>query len=267
MKLRDKPHQAWHARPFPLREPLLAIAIAAPLLLGCRSDRKQPDRPAQTAYEPAPELPHYIPSGPAYKGVPAHDAGPNGAPAALPAQAPAQAPSAAPSPQLTSDYSELSAIISGRVAQESSKMKLTPEEGRLAESYLRSDLPRMPSASALAGRMPKTAIELVRAVHERGVSRDDAEAIAAYLARMLDSMQMGKIDKFDECCSHVLGRRWSQIDYSGESLDAQKQERFYLSKGIPDLLTAEHVRGYFRVETQMPYFRRIFNPQGPLPEF
>ena len=145
-------------------------------------------------------------------------------------------------------------------------MKLTPEQGSFAESYIRMELPRSPALLALAASMPKTTIELARAVHERGVSRQDADGIAAYLLRMLGSMRISRLDKFDECCSHVLGRRWGQIDYSGEGIDWRKQERFYSSKGAPDLLTEEHVRSYFAVESKMPYFRKIFSPQGPLPE-
>ncbi len=146
-------------------------------------------------------------------------------------------------------------------------MRLSGEEGLRAASYLLEGLPVMPRVRALIGVMPKTCVELVRGVNERGVQAQDAESIADYLARMIDSMRLARVGTFDECCSHVLGRRWSQVDYSGESLDPRKQERFYSSRGVPDLLTAVHVRRYFAVESEMPYFKWIFNPQGPLPEF
>jgi hypothetical protein len=255
---------------FAFKEPLLALSIAIPLLLGCRGEGQAAEvAQASSADTEQVEIPHFIPSGPAYKaiplpGIPSQSAVPEAAsPAAIPETA---SPTATQSPP-SEVFTALNSIIARRVAQESTKMKLSPEEGRLAESYLRADLPAMQSMALLASRMPKTTIELVRAVNERGVIREDAEGIAAYLNRMLDSMGMSRIDTLDECCSHVLGRRWGQIDYSGESLDSQRQERLYTSRGVPDLLTAEHVRRYFAVESKMPYFKKIFNPQGPLPEF
>lgn len=264
MKLRQAEHLQKPSRTkFRLMEPLLAVSIAIPLLLGCKDQNgaaEQSSTPAQSAeFMPEREIPHFIPSGPAYKAFPSQSA--PGAQSAAPALS---APESASLP--SEAFPALSDIIAQRVAQSRTKMKLTPDEGRLAEEYLRSDLPFMPFASALASKMPKTTIEIVRAMHERGVIREDAEGMAAYLIRMLDSMRLSKVDTFDNCCSHVLGRRWSQIDYSGESLDAARQERSYTSRGVPDLLTAEHVRRYFAVESKMPYFRRLFNPQGPLPE-
>jgi len=48
-------------------------------------------------------------------------------------------------------------------------MKLEPEEGARAAGYLADELPRMPRASELLPVMPKTTVELVRSVRERGV--------------------------------------------------------------------------------------------------
>ncbi len=255
---------------FAFKEPLLALSIAIPLVLGCRGEGKAAE-PAQasSADTEQAEIPHFIPSGPAYKaipsaGIPPQSAAPNSASPTMITDTASPTPGQSP---LSDIYPALSSIIAKRVAQESPKMRLTPEQGRQAESYLHADLPSMQSMALLASRLPKTAIELVRSVHERGVTREDAEGMAAYLNRMLDTMGMAKLGTLDECCSHVLGRRWSQIDYSGERLDPNEQERHYTSRGIPDLLTAEHVRRYFAVESKMPYFRKIFNPQGPLPEF
>jgi hypothetical protein len=267
MKLRQAEHLQKPSRiKFRLMEPLLAVSIAIPLLLGCKDQNgtaEQSSTPAQSAeFMPEPEIPHFIPSGPAYKTLPSQVT-PN---AALPAPALSPPALSAPPPASSESYSALNDIIARRVAQSKTKMKLTPDEGRLAEGYLRSDLPLMPTASALAGRMPKTTIEIIRAMHERNVTREDAEGMASYLLRMLDSMRLSKLETFDDCCSHVLGRQWNQIDYSGEKIDWQSQQRHYASRGVPDLLTAEHVRKYFAVESGMPYFRRIFNPQGPLPE-
>jgi len=266
---------------FAFKEPLLALSIAIPLMLGCRGEGKaaQPAQ-ASSADREQVEIPHFIPSGPAYKGLPSQ-------PSASPSMAPVTTPAPGAFPTgyiptpgtcppdrndvraglVSSGHEKLLGIIDRRVSQERPKMKLTEQEGLSAACYVLSDLPAMPQAHALSERMPKTAIELLRSVNERGVTREDAEGMAGYLNSMLGSMQMRKLGTFDECCSHVLGRRWDQVDYSGERLDPHEQERHYASRGVPDLLTAEHVRRYFAVESKMPYFRRIFNPQGPLPEF
>ncbi len=259
MKLRKAQLRNESAQQSRFPKPLVALALMAPLIAGCRE--KPEEAPQERGqFEPEPEIPHFVPSAPPQKAAPLISAQPE-TPASIDAESAPEAVARADT------QASILAIISGRVNQASPKMKLTPEEGQLAESYVRLDLPQMPSCIALSERMPETTVELLRAARERGVSRGDAEAIAEYLVRMLDSMQLKKTEKFDECCSHVLGRRWAEIDYSGESLDPIKQERFYSSRGIPDLLTAEHVRRYFAVESKMPYFKRIFDPQGPLPEF
>jgi len=279
MKLRhtaagDAPRRARMAVP-------ISVALSTMVLLGCRAGANEYEYRREDASQQAP----YAVSPPAYK-----------APSSFPAAAPAashvpqpSAPAAISSPVVAAPasaqpstcpsaiegasaalekagYGPLAEVIGRRVAQESPKMKLTPQQGIDAACYALSDLGAMPHARALLARMPKTAIELLRGVHERNVTREDAEGMADYLGRMLDSMRLSKIETFDECCSHVLGRRWSQIDYSGERLDPVQQERHYTSRGVPDLLTAEHVRRYFAVESKMPYFRRLFRPQGPLPQ-
>ncbi len=270
----DAPRRARMAVP-------LSVALSTMVLLGCRAGANEYEYRREDASPQAP----YAVSPPAYKV-------PSSSPAAAPAASHVPQPSA---PEATSTpavaaptsaqpstcpsaigrasaalegagYGPLAEVIGRRVAQESPKMKLTPQQGLDAACYALSDLGSMPHARALSSLMPKTTIELLRGVHERNVTREDAEGMADYLGRMLDSMRLSKIETFDECCSHVLGRRWSQIDYSGERLDPVRQDRHYTSRGVPDLLTAEHVRRYFEVESEMPYFRRLFRPQGPLPQ-
>jgi hypothetical protein len=146
-------------------------------------------------------------------------------------------------------------------------MRLTPDEGARAAVYVLSDLRSMPACEALSRIMPKTAIEILRSVHERDVSRLAAEGMSVHLRRLHDSMKMRNPKPFDENTSHVIGREWHEIDYSGEGMSWQSQKRFYLRYGITDLKSAENLRKLFEVESRMPYFSRIYQPEGKLPDF
>ncbi len=157
-------------------------------------------------------------------------------------------------------------IIQARVEQQKPKRKLTPEEGARAAAYMRGDIALMRGLSDLVSVMPKTAVELVRAVHERGVGRADAEGIADYLVRLRESLRMGNPGPLDENTSHVIGRRWEEIDYSGEGMTWERQKAFYGPKGVDDFRTPGHVQRFFSIETKMPYFIRLYKPKGGLPE-
>jgi hypothetical protein len=146
-------------------------------------------------------------------------------------------------------------------------MKLTPDEGLNAARYVLMDIQSMPGCYALSKKMPKTSIEIMRAVNERNVSRTEAEAISAYLLRLHDSMRMKNPRPFDENTSHVIGREWHEIDYTGEGMSWQSQKKFYTRYGITDLKTVENVRKLFQVESKLPYFSRIYKPEGKLPGF
>jgi len=114
--------------------------------------------------------------------------------------------------------------------------------------------------------MPKTAVELLRAVQEREVPESDAEAIAAYLATLHASLQMANPRPFDENCSHVMGRHWREIEtYQYEGMSWEKQQRIYAPKGVADFRTEAHVRRFFEIESKAPYFQRLYRPAGTLP--
>jgi hypothetical protein len=157
-------------------------------------------------------------------------------------------------------------VIRNRVNQERPKMKLSQEDGLHAASYLLADLPSMPNSRALLAVMPKTTIELLRSVHERGVTRQDAEEMAAYLVRLRESLRMQNPAPFDENCSHAIGREWHQIDYSGEGMTWQGQKAHYAPGGVPDFKTVGHLRRFFEIESRMRYFNRLYRPEGGLPE-
>lgn len=170
---------------------------------------------------------------------------------------------AAPAEQRAAARDNLAKIIERRMNQEKPKMKLTAGQGRLASAYVTEDLPSMPRCLELAGVMPKTAIELLRSVHERGVQRKDAEEMAEYLVRMHNSLRMANPAQLDENTSRVIGRNWSEIDYSGENMTSESQMKYY--RNVPDFKTLPSLRSFFRQESLMPYFRKQYHPEGSVP--
>ena len=158
-------------------------------------------------------------------------------------------------------YAKVAAIIEARVSQEKRKMKLTEEEGKNAALYLLQDLPEMPKCQELLEVMPKSTIELIRGVNERGV----AEKIADYLMRFQESMRLGNLPQLDENHSHVIGREWHQIDYRGEGMSWQRNKAHWSRKGVPDFRKAEHIQTYLEWESRQSFFKRIYRPNGQLP--
>jgi hypothetical protein len=153
-------------------------------------------------------------------------------------------------------------ILERRVAQEKPKMRLSAEEGKRAAIYLLSGL-QLPNLRKLAALMPKTAIELARSMHERGVAKADAEAMAAYLFELRESLKMENPLPFDENNSHCIGREWHEIDYSGEGMSWQDQKRFYAARGVADFKKPEHLVRFFELESKMPYFKKLYRPRAP----
>jgi hypothetical protein len=162
-------------------------------------------------------------------------------------------------------YVEPAAVIEARVAQTKRKMKLEPAEGLRVARYVAEDFPSMPETVSLSRSMPKTAVELVRSVHERGVSPLEAEKMARYMARLSESLKPKNHAALDENTSHVIGREWEDIDYRDENLDGAKQKRIYTAKGIPHFKDAATLEHFFRVESKVPYFAKVYQPEGAVP--
>jgi hypothetical protein len=162
-------------------------------------------------------------------------------------------------------FVEAATVIETRVAQTKPKMKLEPDEGLHVARFVIEDFPALPDTVTLSRRMPKTAVELVRSVHERGVPASEAEAMARYMARLLDSLKPGRPEALDENSSHVIGREWHDIDYSGENLSWERQQKIYEPKGIPNFKEAATLERFFRVESAAPYFARVYVPAGSVP--
>ncbi len=240
------------------RLPLLSIALAGGILLGCKKD----GAPAPAPEAGEQEAWHYTPSPPAWKTVPDS----------------ASHEGAVPSPPAPNTYGEaiqslrdsgfgsIADIIEKRVSRQKPKMKLSGQEGLRAAIYVLQDLSSMPRTLELSRIMPKTAIELLRGVNERGVTTADAEEMAAYLSLIHSSLRMRNPGPFDENNSHCIGREWREIDYSDENMTWEGQMRHYQPLGVENFKKASYLRRFFELESRYPYFRRIYKPEGSLPE-
>ena len=153
-------------------------------------------------------------------------------------------------------------VIAARTAQRQAKMRLTVVDARGAAAALLLFLPRMPSARRLHDVMPQSTVELVRAVAERGVPEAEAEALAAYLTRAVQVLRCANLPQLDRNHSHVVGRHWHEIDYTGEGTTWQARRDHWARLGVADFRTARHVHRYFVAESKLAYFRRIYKPRG-----
>jgi hypothetical protein len=249
----------------------MRVLIVAGVLSACAS--------ASPALAPARVVPLEPALGPAVSREPLPAAAPSVSASVAPlAVAPAlPAPVATPAtetPRTIEDglrwlreagYPEAARVIETRVSQTKPKMKLEPEQGLSVARYVHEALPSMPEARALSHTMPKTVVELVRSTYERGVSTREGESMARYFSHLLDHLKPRNLPALDENCSHVVGRDWQEIDYSGEPLTWQKQKRVYTAQGVPHFKDAATLERFFRVESQARYFDELYRPEGSVP--
>lgn len=274
----SRPETKKTPRRFPFRKPLLA-ALAACSIMSC--DSQLPERGPKPKVPPVTmKAPDEEPDVDAKKPVKktATAMKPVKKPDAMRPivkKAPRPRPKASPCGHfcsLTPDkYGEAAVILHKRTTQNRKKMKLTFEQGELAAGYLVKWLPHLPKSRELIKKMPKTTIELARSINERGVKKKDAEEMADYLLRFLKSMKISNQGTFEECISHMIGREWKEIDYSGEGMTWQGQRRFYNKRSrrrmdwVKNIKKAVYLHRFFEIERKLRYFRKIFAPQGQLP--
>jgi len=156
-------------------------------------------------------------------------------------------------------------VLVSRVAQEEHKYKLSEEQATEIARYFLSDLAEMPASRKLLDVMPRTTVELVRATRERGVAQSEAEEIADYLFLVTKSMRFGNLRGVDVSHSHVVGREWWQIDYSGEPMTWEEQQRDWEPLGVVNFKKASYIRAYFKHVSKMRFFKRVYRPTGRLP--
>ncbi|MBT8491898.1 MAG: hypothetical protein KJO07_02460, partial [Deltaproteobacteria bacterium] len=169
--------------------------------------------------------------------------------------------------QLERQAERMIAVVRRRVARTSPKMKLSPAQGRALERWIRAGLgPGLEGRVArgtieLARVMPRSAVELLRAHHERGVSAPESLRIGRYLRRLVATVGFDGLERLDANHSHVIGRDWQQIDYSGERLDWRSQRRYWTRRGVPDFKKASHIHAYLTAASRFRYFRRLYRPR------
>jgi len=157
------------------------------------------------------------------------------------------------------DWLAVETIMLKRQTQTSLKMKLTPEKVAALQSFLQStSTGELKALRDLQKILPKTTLELLFSVQERGVSKQEAEKMALYLQTVPTVYHIKKIDAFDENTSHIVGREWHEIDYSGEGMTWQKQKAKYAPYGITDFKTVANLKKFFPVESRLPYFVKAY---------
>ena len=165
--------------------------------------------------------------------------------------------------QLPGQWQGLCCILNARVAQTKPKMKLEEQEASSLENFLKSTKDTFSHLVSLQSLLPKTTLELLRAIHQRGLSNDEAELMAGYLKDITEVFQFQNVGAFDENTSHIIGREWHDIDYSGEGMTWKKQKAFYAPYGIEHFKSRECLEKFYKVESGLPYFRKIYKPKSP----
>lgn len=158
----------------------------------------------------------------------------------------------------------LKKVVLSRVNQSNPKMKLTVKEMYVFEQFL-NQLNKQSTVELLKlqEKMPKTTIELLSSVENRGVALEEAEKMAAYLISIYTKFDFQNPGPFDENTSHIIGREWHEIDYSGENMTWKKQRQKYSTYGIQNFKSVKMLENFFPVEATLPYFKKIYHPRHP----
>ncbi|HEY5925820.1 MAG TPA: hypothetical protein VIV11_29235, partial [Kofleriaceae bacterium] len=112
--------------------------------------------------------------------------------------------------------------------------------------------------------MPRSTVELARAAAERGVPLAEVDAIATYLVAVVAALDLERLETFDENHSHVTGREWHEIDYSGEGMTWQQQQADWSKQGVANFKTAKSIHAYFTGAEKLPHWKRVYRPRGKL---
>ena len=164
---------------------------------------------------------------------------------------------------LPKQWSALQPIMNVRVNQKKAKMKLNKAQSLALSNFLSLLSTPTPRLLHLQTILPKTTLELLRSVESRGVSLNEAEKMAEYLDKLIKEFKFRNIAAFDENTSHIIGREWSEIDYSGEHMtwQKQKQKQKYKPYGVENFKSEKNLIKFFAVESRLPYFNKIYKPR------
>ncbi len=163
---------------------------------------------------------------------------------------------------MPNQWKYLCPVIEERIHQSEAKMKLNENTAVKLEKYLIKNQYHFKHLEILQHLLPRTTIELLMAVRFRGVSPVEAESIAQYLNIMVHTCQFKNTKDFDNNTSHIIGRDWKDIDYSGEGMTWKMQMAKYAPYHITNFKTLENVQKFFPIESRLPYFSKIYKPQS-----
>lgn len=155
-------------------------------------------------------------------------------------------------------WSKFGSILQARYEQPQPKMKLSQAQINSFIIFLAKLKQPTPELLELQTTLPKTTLELMRAIESRGVTLAEAEQMALYLQTVPEKFTIKNVAAFDENTSHIIGREWSEIDYDGESMTWQKQQLKYKSYGITNFKTLENLTKFLPVESKLPYFIKVY---------
>ena len=161
---------------------------------------------------------------------------------------------------LSKDWQELCPILQSRVDQTSHKMKLQESDAQSLENYIHTMHFNFLSLSELQSLMPKTTTELLMATYKRGLNKNEAEKMAKYLITEVKFYKFKNLSAFDNNTSHIIGREWHEIDYSGENMTWEKQKIKYAPYGISNFKSLKCLKKFFPVESKLTYFNKIYQP-------
>ncbi|MFY9589589.1 NUDIX hydrolase [Rickettsia endosymbiont of Halotydeus destructor] len=162
---------------------------------------------------------------------------------------------------LPEQWQKLCSILEARVEQTAQKMKLKEASAKNLEHFLNSGNYNFVYLPALQNDLPKTTLELLIAINERALNIKEADLIAKYLQGLIESYNFQNVAAFDENTSHIIGRDWDEIDYSGENMTWQGQKAKYASYNITDFKSVDSLKKFFTIESKLPYFNKIYKPQ------
>lgn len=152
-------------------------------------------------------------------------------------------------------------ILTQRFTQKAPKMQLNAQQVESFVQYLNQLEDPTNNLNQLQKIMPKTSLELLMATHNRNLPLSEAEKMAAYLDILAHKYNFKNLNAFDENTSHIIGREWQEIDYSGENMTWRKQQLKYQPYGITDFKSLDTLKKFFVVESKLPYFNKAYHPQ------
>ncbi len=162
---------------------------------------------------------------------------------------------------LPNQWHKLCSILNLRVKQTARKMKLQESSVKSLEKFLNATNYNFVYLPILQNNLPKTTLELLIAINKSGLDIKEADLMAKYLQELVGFYNFQNVAAFDENTSHIIGRQWHEIDYSGEGMTWQGRKAKYARYGITDFKSVDCLKKFFKVESKLPYFTKIYKPQ------